>query len=515
MAQYTATRHAATGVSPFRLLFSGEPRMIQDPVVGPSNMKSTEEWVSELGETHRVAWEAVKDHEKGQKGIDKRNSNAGAKGSNWVVEKRPTLVAAAEDFPIIKSSMVDDPEAPGEQRLMFIGPIANMVDFIAKAMNFSYRYVRSPDRAWGSRKSDGSWSGMVGLVTRESADIGVGPFSTSSSRAEVVDFTWPVSQDQWKILAGRGRPEVDPWGFLLPLTPLVWVAILTTLLVVVAARGLLLISCSFKTTTRSMRSPDAFTFTRVLLQQDILIPASWHWERLVLGVWMMVTLVLTRSYAGNLMSLLAVRHIPQPYQSLRDVLDDPAVNMIWQKNSVLSQYFQFVKSGLFREVGDLAKHDRLIYKNPQEFPSSVDQLVRPGDHVLVEVQLSVIMLMAQDFSRTGQCDFYTSRDGYLSARLSMIVKKDSPLAPAINMRIMTLMETGLREFWLNSFVGNSTTCLHSPKKITITSQLALRSLLGMFVALGVGHVVSLVVLFLEILLPCISSKTFHVPSTSA
>ena len=46
-----------------------------------------------------------------------------------------------------------------------------------------------------------------------------------------------------------------------------------------------------------------------------------------------MTLVLTKSYEGNLMSQLAVRHIPQPYQSLRDILDDSATTMIWQKGS--------------------------------------------------------------------------------------------------------------------------------------------------------------------------------------
>ncbi|KAK4310302.1 hypothetical protein Pmani_018121 [Petrolisthes manimaculis] len=66
----------------------------------------------------------------------------------------------------------------------------------------------------------------------------------------------------------------------------------------------------------------------------------WNWERIVLGMWMLATLVISRSYGGNLMSLLAVRHIPQPYQSLRDVLDDPSVTMIWEANSAYVQYYR-------------------------------------------------------------------------------------------------------------------------------------------------------------------------------
>ena len=66
----------------------------------------------------------------------------------------------------------------------------------------------------------------------------------------------------------------------------------------------------------------------------------WWWEHLVLGLWMLITLVLTKSYAGNLMSMLAVKYLPQPFQSLRDVVDHPSVSIIWQKSSLLEQYIK-------------------------------------------------------------------------------------------------------------------------------------------------------------------------------
>ncbi|MPC99722.1 hypothetical protein E2C01_095152 [Portunus trituberculatus] len=61
------------------------------------------------------------------------------------------------------------------------------------------------------------------------------------------------------------------------------------------------------------------------------------WERILLGVWILITLVLAKSYEGNLMSLLAVRHVPQPFQSLREVLDDPSIIMIWEEGGSNTQ----------------------------------------------------------------------------------------------------------------------------------------------------------------------------------
>ena len=74
---------------------------------------------------------------------------------------------------------------------------------------------------------------------------------------------------------------------------------------------------------------------------DISLPVQWWWwERLLVGAWMLTTLVLAKSYAGNLMSLLAVRYVPQPFQTLRDVLEDKHAIMIWMKHSNAEQYIK-------------------------------------------------------------------------------------------------------------------------------------------------------------------------------
>lgn len=89
----------------------------------------------------------------------------------------------------------------------------------------------------------------------------------STSRAEVVDFTWPTVFDSLRIIAGRGRPQADPWAFLLPLTTLVWVASLA---------ALVLLSCTVYLTSlcRPLKAygQDSWTvgfhpLVRVLLQQ--------------------------------------------------------------------------------------------------------------------------------------------------------------------------------------------------------------------------------------------------------
>nr|XP_053636402.1 probable glutamate receptor [Cherax quadricarinatus] len=363
-----------------------------------------------------------------------------------------------------------------------------------------YSFVQPPDTVWGVRLDNGSWTGMMGMVVREEVSIGAGPFMVDRWRAEVVDFTVPMVIDYWRILGVRGVPEVDPWGFLFPLAPLVWATILV-MLVVLAAAVFLMYSCgSLKSDDHNYWLQVSFGYVRILLQQDMTLPIIWLWERVVLMVWMMVTLVLTRSYSGNLMALLAVRHIPQPYQTLRDVMDDPSVKLIWQKDSASVPYLKTAKFGIYREIADSEKTGRLIFIPHPQFPEAIDTLVRRGDHVIIDIRGDVRSTIAQDFTKTGKCSFYQSREEFLLVMLAMISQKDSPLVPVLNKRMTSMTEAGLFFQWLIAEEPNATVCDHVPTKITVNEALTFSNLSGMFVILLVGHLTSLSVLCLELLI---------------
>lgn len=94
----------------------------------------------------------------------------------------------------------------------------------------------------------------------------MGPFGVSASRAEVVDYTGFIVIDYARIIGGRGRAEVDPWGFLLPLAPEVWLGVAAmTALAMATAAVLTGLSERFSPGRRSAGL--CFSFVRVLLFQ--------------------------------------------------------------------------------------------------------------------------------------------------------------------------------------------------------------------------------------------------------
>ncbi|XP_063884887.1 glutamate receptor ionotropic, delta-2-like [Scylla paramamosain] len=258
-----------------------------------------------------------------------------------VFTSAPTLKVAIELLPHHSISWVEDPETPGGGRLDFTGYMDRTIRYFAKGMNFTPKYVLSPERTFGTKLPDGSWTGMMGMVVREEVDFGAGPFMLSPVRAAAGDHTTTIWTGNVKMVSGLRGLKINPWGFLLPLTPLVWTATLTALFGVLSVLQLLSSCLPDKTLCRGGWSANTFSPVRVLLQQDVAWPTEWWWwQRMVLGLWMLMTLVLSRSYAGNLMSLLAVRYVPQPFQTPRDVLNDPHVAMIWQKYSKNEQFLR-------------------------------------------------------------------------------------------------------------------------------------------------------------------------------
>ncbi|KAK7068944.1 hypothetical protein SK128_006016 [Halocaridina rubra] len=99
------------------------------------------------------------------------------------------------------------------------GPMSKVLEVLSSSLNFTYKQLRPLDGSWGSMAANGTWSGMVGQVVRKEADLGLGPFAITQKRFRAIDLTIPIQYDTLGILVGKGSPSIDPWGFVLPMTP--------------------------------------------------------------------------------------------------------------------------------------------------------------------------------------------------------------------------------------------------------------------------------------------------------
>ncbi|XP_063879734.1 glutamate receptor ionotropic, kainate 4-like [Scylla paramamosain] len=176
--------------------------------------------------------------------------------------KETSLIVTMEPNDRNTVVMVPDPTAPGGERPVFKGYMITVIEYLAQGLNFSCTFRRPPDGVWGMKLKNGSVIGMVGQVHREEVNMALGPFAINAARYEAVDFTWPVEYMSVKVFAGRETPEIDPWGFLLPLGPWVWAMVLAFLLLLELASFLL----SYKFSPYELTSKN-LSFTSIMLRQ--------------------------------------------------------------------------------------------------------------------------------------------------------------------------------------------------------------------------------------------------------
>ncbi|KAK8407428.1 hypothetical protein O3P69_002157 [Scylla paramamosain] len=333
--------------------------------------------------------------------------------------------------------IVVTPDAKG--KLVVSGPMGNVLSVLAETLNFTYNVVSPADRAWGGEQPDGNWTGMVGQVSR------------------------------------KGTPEIDPWGFLYPLTGSVWAAVAAGLAVVwlvmlVVGRrpgGVVSVSWAAEVFLQNVRVFFNQGLTGVVLGQGGV---------LMLGSWVVVAAVVFWSYTGTLTSLLAVRHIPQPIQTLRDLLDDSAVSVIMLPMTIVTDTISKMKSGELRELHELNFVDRVRYERTSAFREMLETVVRYEGYSILDTSLTLDLLIAGDFLKTNRCDFYKGRQTFFTTTHCMISQKGTPLLQAFNHRVRSMVESGLYMHWLTNAIPAVTTCRFSPSIILVQEPLSFANL---------------------------------------
>ena len=83
------------------------------------------------------------------------------------------------------------------QKYNWVGMVPDIVEFLAKTMNFTYDLGFPRDGSWGAfNKDTGEWSGIIGDIFDGDVDVGFAPLTVLHERAEAVDFLIPIHSDK-------------------------------------------------------------------------------------------------------------------------------------------------------------------------------------------------------------------------------------------------------------------------------------------------------------------------------
>ncbi|XP_047477878.1 glutamate receptor ionotropic, delta-1-like [Penaeus chinensis] len=371
-----------------------------------------------------------------------------------------------------------------------------MLHHLQERLGFSYRLVYSYDGNWGSRMANGTWNGMVGMVARKEADMGVAPFTVTLAREEAIDFTFPHFTDPAAFLTpapsrvDRITAFLDPFGFE------VWLAIAVSLVLLGPTMYLFtrIQKCQFTHPHSDSGGQGKGTsvlgyywmLITALLQQGVVYPMSTA-TRVVFGGWIVGTMALSCAYTGVLISFLTVPRVAKGVDSLQELARQSELQWTFRRSSALENLFlnQDAK-GVYRAIGaPFAESTEGLVTTDYE---GVKQVLR-GTHAFIKEKSYLEFATAEDAAVSGQCRLALATSHFFPANFGWVLPEGDPLKVLFDKEIIRMQETGLFDKWKQKFWPKIDRCKN---RIPMSStKLRLFDFLGAFMLLGTGSCLAL------------------------
>ena len=217
-------------------------------------------------------------------------------------------------------------DALEQGRVTRIGGIIGDIwhEVIEKSLNFSTTLIPSKDRQWGSLGSDGKWTGIIGALVEDSADIGVASFYVTPGRSKVVEFSPGITEGISRFFIKFPGQETNWFTFLQPFAPSLWVVLILSLATVAS-----LLTLTYFYGQEMLLQPHSFIPQNSLLvvwgswmaQGSWLDPKSIP-SRIIFLFSFLFGLTIYTAYSAKLISFLSVSKVSLPFTSLEEMLEN-------------------------------------------------------------------------------------------------------------------------------------------------------------------------------------------------
>ncbi|TRY72125.1 hypothetical protein TCAL_09051 [Tigriopus californicus] len=191
-------------------------------------------------------------------------------------------------------------------------------------LNFSFEPHINTQGAWGSKES-GTWNGIVGMLHRNEADIGMQSLSITKDRNKVIDFSTPLIFDKLTFIKGNElQYDINYWIYINIFRKEVWfgIAIIIALgSAIFSAISWLQIDCLHEELEEKFGVANGFALTcATMLQRDYLFERKHVVTRITFMSLCLGSYCLLAFYGADLTSGMTVHPRPTILRSMNDII---------------------------------------------------------------------------------------------------------------------------------------------------------------------------------------------------
>jgi len=217
-----------------------------------------------------------------------------------------------------------------EGDMKYEGFNADLLKSLSKQLKFKYTLELAADGGYGSHnKTSGEWSGMIGDLLSQKADLVLADLTITHEREQVMDFTMPYMDLGVTILYQKPPRRETPsmFIFLDPFTPGIWLCIISAYFL------MFLLNVSIDRCIPGCKEGNVITENKNPRQVRVS-------SQMMSGVWWVFTLVLVSWYTATLPSYLCLQPEASPIQSVEDLIGQRQINYGMVGGGSTQQFFE-------------------------------------------------------------------------------------------------------------------------------------------------------------------------------
>ena len=385
------------------------------------------------------------------------------------------------------------------------GYCIDLLKELSKTINFTYSLALSPDGQFGNYVIKNSsvggkkeWTGLIGELVNERADMIVAPLTINPERAEFIEFSKPFKYQGITILEKKPSRSSTLVSFLQPFSNTLWI------LVMVSVHVVALVLClldrfspfgRFKLANTDGTEEDALNLSSavwfawgVLLNSGIGEGTPRSFSARVLGmVWAGFAMIIVASYTANLAAFLVLERPKTKLTGINDArLRNTMENLTCAtvKGSAVDMYFR-------RQV-ELSNMYRTMEANNYD----------TAEDAIRDIKIGKLMAFIWDSSRlefeaAQDCELVTAGELFGRSGYGIGLQKGSLWADAVTLAILDFHEIGFMEGLDNHWIlqDNIQQCEQLEKT---PNTLGLKNMAGVFIVVGVGIIGGIVLIIIEV-----------------
>ncbi|THK33006.1 probable glutamate receptor [Diachasma alloeum] len=251
----------------------------------------------------------------------------------------------------------------------YYGYIGEILAALSEAMNFTVsQIIWDNDYGYWNRKTL-NWTGVIGRIHREEADIGVPDFLITDARYNAVNFAYPIMNGAYQVHVKKLEVAQVAWNaYFKVLTVDVWMVII----------GFILIT-PILVTLIEYRKRECPLFP-LLLEHYMFVWSIFCQEGFTFQIEMsgetsskiiyvslsLSTLVIYTAYGALMTSILAVSSSFVPFATMEEFADDGTYKFIVLNNTLFYNTFKFSNNTLMKKMMALMEPTHFLPQTHEE-----------------------------------------------------------------------------------------------------------------------------------------------------